>query len=141
MSQQSERPRLDTLEGCAQELSTCNQEVAEMAPDWAAKAGTLKMLEQRYKRMFKEAMRGTKGSNADERSAVAHQAVEEVYRQAYQIPEEELGLSAKIEELVGEVESHKVHFNTIERRSSNVQSVLQLRRQELGMSRYTPPPS
>lgn len=106
--------RLDTIPGCTTELTTCNQEVATFAHDWAREAGELKLKEKRYARLFKEAMRGTTGKNADERAATAQVAVEVV----------DPGLAEEIEGLIGNVESHKTLFKTIERRSGNAQSIL-----------------
>lgn len=112
-------PRLDTIPGCVAELSECNREVASFAHEWARKAGELKQAEKRYQRLYKAAMRGTRGGNADERAATAHAAVEEV----------DPGLSELIESLVGVVEEHKTLFATIERRSGNTQSILRLHRE------------
>lgn len=136
MSDEPYRPRLDTLTGCGEELSRCNREIAEMAPGWARASGELAGLEATQKRMFREAMRTTKGSNAQEREALAHAACEEAYRSIFKLTEGEPGLGERIEQLIGEVESCKVSFKTLDRRSSNVQSILQLRRQEAGLGRF-----
>ncbi len=111
--------RLDTIPGCVKELTECNRETAEFAHEWAQQAGELKMLEERYKRLKVSALRGTKGKNADERAVVAQVAIEQVAP----------NLLDDIEGLVGKVETHKVLFKTIERRASNVQSILALHRE------------
>jgi hypothetical protein len=105
---------LDSIPGCIAELTDCNREVAIFAHQWATDAGELKLREKRYERLYKAAMRGTQGRNADERSATAQAAVEQV----------EPGLAEVIEELTGKVEEHKTLFKTIERRAGNAQSIL-----------------
>jgi hypothetical protein len=121
--------RLDTVAGCIAELTDCNREVAQFAHTWAANAGKLKAAQAKYQRLYRAAMRGTSGRNADERAAVADAAVEEVAP----------GLAEQIEELIGSVETCKRHFDTIERRSSNAQSILSAHREQARMDAYVPP--
>jgi hypothetical protein len=106
--------RLDSMVGCQRELAACNQELSEFAHKWATETGELKELEKRYKRLYQSAMRGTQGTNAEERQATAHAAVEAV----------EEGLAERIEHLIGKVEQHKTSAKAIDRRSENVRSIL-----------------
>lgn len=129
-------PRLDTVEGCVAELTSCNREVAEFAHEWASDAGELKMLEKRYERLYRAAMRGTKGSNADERAATAHAAVEALDEERR--GEDDPAIAERIEELVGRVEEHRRLFDTIERRSSNAQSIMRMRREEGRLDPFVP---
>ena len=121
-------PNLDSIGGCITELTECNRTVAEFAPEWSQKAGELKAAEKRYERLYKAAMRGNTGANADERAATAQAAVEEV----------EPGLAEKIENLIGTVEQHKRHFETIDRRSSNAQSILSMHRRSANLEDFVP---
>jgi hypothetical protein len=111
--------RLDSIPGCIAELTTCNREVAEFAHEWAEHAGELKQKEKLYDRLFKAAMRGTNGRNADERAATAQAAIEN----------EAPGLAEEIEDLIGSVETHKTLFKTIDRRAGNAQSILSAHRE------------
>jgi hypothetical protein len=120
---------LDSVGGCIVELGACNREVAEFGHEWLRAGGELKATKALYDRLYKEAMRGTSGTNADERTATAHAAVEQVSP----------GLSERIEELIGTVERHRIHFTTIERRSSNAQSILSAHRESLRMENYVHP--
>lgn len=120
--------RLDTIPGCIAELTSCNSEVAGFAHRWAEDAGNLKQAEKRYERLYRAAMRGTSGANADERQATAHAAVDEV----------DEGLAERIEGLVGSVEQHKRLFETIERRSSNAQSILSAHRRAAELDGFVP---
>jgi hypothetical protein len=131
-------PRFDTIEGCVNELTECNRAIAGIAHEWAHDAGELKRLEKSYGRLYKEALRVTQGANADERAALAHATAEEVYRSAHELSEDEPGLSEQIENLVGRVEANKTLFATIERRSSNVQSIIRMRREEARLDPYVP---
>lgn len=121
-------PRLDTVAGCIAELTECNREIATFAHEWSANAGQLKAKEKRYDRLYKAALRGTDGRNADERTATAHAAVEEVAP----------GLAEEIENLIGKVEEHKRLFETIERRSSNAQSILSAHRDSMKTEQFVP---
>ncbi len=120
--------RLDTPQGCVAELTECNREVAEFAFKWADDAGELKTLQKRYDRLYKSAMRGTTGANADERAATASAAVEQI----------EEGLTERIENLIGSVETYRKKFDTIERRSSNAQSILKAHREGTKIEQYVP---
>jgi hypothetical protein len=121
--------RLDNVGGCIAELVACNSEVAEFSHAWSADAGELKMLEKRYERLYRSAMRGTQGKNADERSATAHAAVEAT----------EEGISERIENLIGNVEACKRRFEAVERRSSNAQSILAAHRDAMRTEGYVRP--
>ena len=118
--------RLDTPAGCVSELAECNREIAKFDHQWAKAAGELKTLEKRYDRLYKSALRGTQGANADERTATAHAAVEAA----------DEGISERIEELVGTVEYCKRYFGSLERRSSNAQSILSHHREAAKMDHY-----
>lgn len=130
--------RLDTVEGCIAELTSCNREVAEFADRWARDAGALKRLEKRWDRLWKTALRTTTGRNADERAATAFVAAEEGFRSVEGLDDDEPGISERIEDLVGSVTEHRTRFEAISRRSSNVQSIMKLRREEQALDRYTP---
>jgi predicted CopG family antitoxin len=131
-------PKLDTIEGCIAELTDCNRTVAEISADYPQAAGKLKMLEKRYDRLYKTAMRTTTGKNADERQATAHVAAEETYRTLYEVPEGEPGISELIEALIGRVEEYKRTMEVVDRRSGNVQSILKARREQQGLEQYVP---
>jgi hypothetical protein len=125
-------PNLDSIPGCIEELSACNKEVAEFGYQWAKDAGELKRSEKLYERLWRAAMRGTEGKNADERSATAAAAVESLEAGA--------GLAEKIEDLVGKVETHKTRFKAIERRAGNVQSILAMYRMDRSLEKFVSAP-
>lgn len=120
--------RLDTPVGCMRELATCNKELSEFAHEWARDAGELKRLEKRYERLYRSALRGTHGKNADERQATAHAAVEAV----------EEGLAERIEDFVGRVEDFKTRYKAIDRRSENVRSILSSHKEYKKLEDFTP---
>lgn len=128
--------KLDSIPGCIAELTDCNVEVAGFAPRWASAAGELKTAEKRYERLYKEALRVAHGANADERAAFAHEVAEASFLKLN--PEAREGLSEQIERLAGEVESFKRRFATIERRSSNGQSILAVHRKASELEGYVP---
>ncbi len=115
------------------ELTECNREVAAMH-EWPKQAGELAMLEKRYDRMFKAALRTTEGANADIRKATAHAAVEAAHHEAFKF-----SISERIEELTGDVVTGQRTMDMIGRRSGNVQSILKARRDERGLDRYVAP--
>lgn len=122
--------RYDTTAGCVAELAEMNAEVQGFAHEWARDAGELKRLERRHQRLYQAAMRGTTGKNAEERQATANAAVEAM----------DEGLAERIEELVGQVEQHKRLFESIERRSSNAQSILAFHRKAADLEGFAAPP-
>lgn len=124
---------LDSISGCITELSSCNREIAEFGHEWATAAGELKRAEKLYERLWRAAMRGTEGRNADERNATAAAAVESI--------EGGEGLAEKIEELTGQVETFKVRFKGIDRRAGNVQSILAMYRADRDLQNYVKPSS
>jgi hypothetical protein len=124
------KPSLDSISGCVEELSSLNVEVAEFGHEWATAAGELKRKEKLYERLWRAAMRGTEGRNADERSATAAAAVESI--------EGGEGLAESIEDLTGRVETFKVRFKGIERRAGNVQSILAMYRIDRDLQKYSP---
>jgi maltooligosyltrehalose synthase len=127
--------RLDTPQGCVAELTTCNVEVAGFAHTWAQAAGELKTLEAREKRLYKAALHGTSGRNADERAAQAQVAVEAAYAERFP---ENPPLYERIEELVGIVARYRTSFEAIERRASNAQSILKAHREGAKTEDYVP---
>lgn len=130
--------RLDTPQGCIRELTDCNSEVAGFFHDWAADAGRLKKLEKRYQRLYREALRTTRGKNAEERTGIAHAAAELSYYSLAGLDEGEPGLSEQIENLIGRVEEYKTRFAAIERRSTNAQSILTAHREAAKLDGFIP---
>lgn len=127
---------LDTIPGCVAELSECNREIAGFAAEWAAAAGELKRLEKREKRMYRAALRATKGQNADARAAEAQAGVEAAHNEAF--PDED-PIYERIEELIGIVGQHATMFQAIDRRSSNAQSILTSHRRSAEFEQYVHP--
>ena len=122
---------LDSPQACVSELAEVNKEIAEFGYLWAENAGMLKAKLTRYDRLHRAGLKGAKGSTVAERDAAAHAAVESF----------EPGLAEEIEELEGKVESFKVQFKVLERRSSNAQSVLSALREEAKMGDYVMQPA
>lgn len=119
---------LDNIHACVEELSAINVEVAGFAHEWARDAGDLKEAEKVYERLSRAAMRATSGKNADERAATVQVAISEV----------QPDLLERMEKLAGKVESHKTRFKSLERRSSNAQSILAAHRDMEKLTGYVP---
>lgn len=122
---------LDNPASCIAELAEVNREVGEMGHIWAANAGELKAALTRYDRLYRAGLRKVKAKTVAERDAAAHAAVEDM----------EPGLAERIEELERAVEELKTLFKTLERRSSNAQSVLAALRDEAKMSDHVLQPA
>jgi hypothetical protein len=118
---------LDSPQGCIQELSEINTEVATIGHVWAANAGLLKEKIQRRDRLQRAALLGiTEKLTVAEKEATAFAAIESA----------DPGLLEAIEELEGRVEQDKTLFKTLERRASNAQSILSSYRDEAKMGQY-----
>jgi chromosome segregation ATPase len=117
---------LDSPGACISELSDINRELAEFGHEWSNLAGELKRYEREYDRLYRTAMRGIDGRNAEERQAAAHAAVEKVAE----------GLAEKIATLDGKVEDYKTRFKSLERRASIIQSVLAAMREESKIANF-----